>query len=450
MGTGMSSPPGVIVVGGGLAGCEACWQIARRHIPVTLIEMKPLTYSPAHTSPHLAELVCSNSLKSMQTITATGTLKKELAILGSLIMEAAFRHTVPAGNALSVDREAFSADITDKIETHPLIRVEHRILRRLKEIPRLPAILTTGPLTHPDLIEDLKHHTGTDVLYFYDATSPILLADSIDTSIVFYGSRYGKGGNDYLNIPLTREQYEKFVDDILLAKKVPLHPFESKTYYEGCMPIEVLAKRGRETLAFGPMKPVGLVNPLTGKQPYAVIQLRRETRSGDLYSMVGFQTKMTFSEQERIFRSLPGLAQAEFVRLGTIHRNFYLESPLALGPTLMLKNRPGIYVGGQITGVEGYLESTAMGLLCALFCLSSERPIPPPPPTTVLGGLYRHVVTPQKKFSPMGANWGLVSPLSIRVRRKEKKEALATRALRDIQGWKKSLTGFWERDENEM
>ncbi len=440
MGPVIMSPFEVIVVGGGLAGCEACWQLARRNIPVTLIEMKPLVYSPAHRSPLLCELVCSNSLKSLQTETATGTLKQELSLLDSLIVKTAFCHAIPAGNALSVEREAFSMEITEKLERHPLVRIEHRLIRCLDELSGHPAILATGPLTHPDLADDLIHRTGSDALYFYDATSPIIYADTIDMSVAFRGSRYGKGGNDYLNIPLTQEQYEKFVDDILGAKKVPLHSFESVSYYEGCMPIEVLAERGRETLAYGPMKPVGFVDPVTGKQPYAVVQLRQETLSGNLFSMVGFQTKMTFPEQKRVFRSLPGLEHAEFARLGTIHRNFYLNSPKVLTPKLEFKEIPGIFLAGQITGVEGYIESTALGLLSALFCLMKDKPFYPPPPTTVLGGLYRHVTTPQQRFSPMGANWGLVTPLEGKVKRKEKKRVMATRALRDIREWEMKIS----------
>jgi len=439
MGATVNRPSHVTVVGGGLAGCEATWQLIRRGICVTLIEMKPIAFSPAHTSPLLAELVCSNSLKSTQTTTATGVLKKELITLNSLIMEAALHHAVPAGNALSVDRERFSAYITERLESHPLVHIEHDVIHTIKDIRKRPAILATGPLTHPDLIDNLKHHMPGDVLYFYDATSPIIHAETIDTSIVFKGSRYNKGGDDYLNISLNKEQYEKFVDDIIHAKKVDLHPFESTTYYEGCMPIEVLAERGVDTLAFGPMKPVGLIDPRTGRRPHAVVQLRQEDLSKELYSMVGFQTKMTFSEQERVFRTLPGLKHAEFARFGTIHRNFYLSSPEVLTPRLELKDNQGISIAGQMTGVEGYLESTATGLLCALFCLYPNGALPPPPPTTVIGGLYRHLIIPQERFSPMGANWGLVSPLDRHVKRKEKKQAFAARALCDIEMWKEEL-----------
>jgi methylenetetrahydrofolate--tRNA-(uracil-5-)-methyltransferase len=428
----------VTVIGGGLAGCEACWQLARRNIAVTLIEMKPETFSPAHKSPLFAELVCSNSLKSLQPATATGTLKKELVSLNSLIMEAARVNAIPAGNALGVDRTRFSAYITQQLETIPHVRIEHRTITSLDDITNRPAILATGPLTHPVLIKDLQSRTGTETLNFYDATSPIVYAESLDRTIIFSASRYDKGGNDYLNIPLEKKAYEQFVKDILGAEKVALHPFESATYYEGCMPIEVLAERGPETLAFGPMKPVGLRNPRTGTRPHAVIQLRQEDLSKELYNMVGFQTKMTYPEQQRIFRNLPGMANAEFARLGTIHRNFYLASPDILTPTLEFKNIPGIYAAGQITGVEGYLESTAMGLLAALFCfVAGEQNAPPP--TTVMGGLYRHITTPQKRFDPMGANWGLVTPLAQPVKRKEKKEFLAKRAIRDMDEWKKQL-----------
>ncbi len=448
MGTTVSHPERATIVGGGLAGCEAAWQLARLGTRVTLVEMKPGVFSPAHTSPNLAELVCSNSLKSLQLTTATGVLKEELTRLKSLIMKVARQHAVPAGNALSVDRRRFSEEITRCLESHPNVRIEHRVIRSLHDLPEGPAILATGPLTHPDLVEDLKRRTGSDALHFYDATSPIIHADSIDTSIVFRGSRYGKGGNDYLNIPLDKEKYERFVSAILEARKVPLHPFESESYYEGCMPIEVLAQRGRDTLAFGPMKPVGLIDPRTGKRPHAVIQLRQEDISGELYSMVGFQTKMTFPEQKRIFRSLPGLEKAEFARFGTIHRNFYLNSPEILTKRMALKAAPEIHLAGQITGVEGYLESTAMGLLCAL--LLFDLSIAPPPPTTVLGGLYRHITTPQKNFAPMGANWGLVAPLQERVKRKEKKLALSKRALDDIRKWIADLQPILEGDNGNL
>jgi len=361
----MNRPEQVTIIGGGLAGCEACWQLARRNIAVTLIEMKPETFSPAHKSPLLAELVCSNSLKSLQDVTATGTLKRELTILGSLIMEAAQKSAVPAGNALSVDRVRFSTMITQHLENLPHVRIVHKVITSLDEIADKPAILATGPLTHPDLIKDLQNKTQAEALNFYDATSPIVCAESLDRKTIFPASRYDKGGNDYLNIPLEKNMYEKFVKDILDAKKVALHPFESATYYEGCMPIEVLAERGLDTLAFGPMKPVGLINPKTGTRPHAVIQLRQEDLAKELYNMVGFQTKMTYPEQRRIFRSLPGMANAEFARLGTIHRNFYFASPEILTPALEFKNAPGIYAAGQITGVEGYLESTAIGLLAA-------------------------------------------------------------------------------------
>jgi len=433
----MSRPEHVTVIGGGLAGCEACWQLARRDIAVTLIEMKPETFSPAHKSPLLAELVCSNSLKSLQHVTATGTLKKELTTLESLIMEAARKSAVPAGNALSVDRVRFSTIITQQLENLTHIRVEHKTITSLDEISDRPVILATGPLTHSSLIKDLENLTGTETLNFYDATSPIVYAESLDRKIIFSASRYDKGGSDYLNVPLEKDAYEKFVKDILDAEKVALHPFESAIYYEGCMPIEVLAERGLNTLAFGPMKPVGLINPKTGARPHAVIQLRQEDLSKELYNMVGFQTKMTYPEQRRIFRSLPGMTNAEFARLGTIHRNFYFASPEILTSTLEFKNAPGIYAAGQITGVEGYLESTAMGFLAAFFCLADAKQNIAPPPTTIMGGLYRHITTPQKRFDPMGANWGLVIPLTQRVKRREKKEILANRAECDINEWKK-------------
>jgi len=404
--------------------------------------MKPVAFSPAHTSPHLAELVCSNSLKSLQTTTATGVLKEELTLLGSLIMEAARRHAVPAGNALSVDRERFASEVTKKLANHPLVRVEHRIVHTLEELPDRPVILATGPLTHPDLVEDLKRKTDRDILHFYDATSPILYADSIDTSVVFRGSRYGKGGDDYLNVPLDRDQYERFVDAILAAEKVALHPFESETYYEGCMPIEVLAERGRDTLAFGPMKPVGLAHPETGRVPYAVVQLRAENLQESMYNLVGFQTKLTYSEQKRVFRTIPGLEQAEFVRLGSIHRNTFICAPELLDTSLQMKKRPGLFLAGQLSGVEGYVESAAMGLLAGINAarLAGRKEILVPPPATALGALIHHLTESDPiRFQPSNVNFGLFPPLEKKIRKRERGRFRSEKALMLLECFRVSL-----------
>ncbi|MBA4393919.1 MAG: methylenetetrahydrofolate--tRNA-(uracil(54)-C(5))-methyltransferase (FADH(2)-oxidizing) TrmFO, partial [Desulfobacca sp.] len=349
----------ITIIGGGLAGCEAAWQAVKLGFPVRLLEMKPLRFSPAHHSPLLAELVCSNSLRSREIDSAVGLLKEEMRYLGSLILESAQSHQVPAGKALSVDREGFARTITDKISAHPLIEV---IARDVSSLPdQHPLILATGPLTTDELAEDLGRLLGSSHLHFYDAIAPIIFLDSINMDKAYRGSRYGHGGADYINCPLDEGEYARFLEQMLQAEQVPLHPFEEVRYFEGCLPIEVMGQRGKDTLRFGPMKPVGLPDPKTGRIPYAVVQLRQDNSSGTLFNMVGFQTKLKWPEQERIFHLIPGLEQAVFARLGSIHRNTFVNGPEVLDPTLQLKINPQIFLAGQITGVEGYVESAATG-----------------------------------------------------------------------------------------
>jgi len=424
------------VVGAGLAGCEAAWQAACRGLDVTLYEMKPLRYSPAHASPDFAELVCSNSLRSNVLTNAVGLLKEEMRRLGSLVLTAADETAVPAGRALAVDRAAFARRITESLESHPRIAVEHAIVERIPEDERV--ILATGPLTAPELARDLQRLLGDEYLYFYDALSPIIYADSIDHEVAFRASRYEEGEGDYLNLPLTQAEYEAFIDQLLAAETVPLRKFEASLYFEGCLPVEETARRGRMTLAFGPMKPVGLRDPRTGKQPYAVVQLRQEDKRGMLYNIVGFQTKLRIGEQKRIFRGLPGLAQAEFARCGSVHRNTYVNAPRWLLPSLELRARRGLYIAGQMAGVEGYVESAALGWLAgvnAAFAARGEPP-PTPPETTAHGALVRHLVGANpKRFQPMNVNYGLfpaIPDLPRRVRKREKYERYARRALEDL------------------
>jgi methylenetetrahydrofolate--tRNA-(uracil-5-)-methyltransferase len=398
--------------------------------------MKPQQFSPAHNMPGLAELVCSNSLRGDSLDNAVGLLKEELRRLGSLFMEAAEATRVPAGGALAVDREKFSAYITAKISSHPLIEV------RSAEMTDIPAdgvvVIASGPLTSDALADRIKKLSG-DYLYFYDAIAPIVTAGSLDMTTVFAASRYGKGdGDDYLNCPLEREEYERFVQELLNGEKVAARDFEKIVHFEGCMPVEELAARGLETLRFGPMKPVGLVDPRTGREPHAVIQLRKETVEATLYNLVGFQTKLTWPEQKRIFRMIPGLEQAEFARLGSMHRNTFINSPALLLPTFQLKSDPRIIFAGQITGVEGYVESAGSGFLAgvnAALLASGESPLLPPS-GTALGALVRHITNAEvKHFQPMNVNYGLFPELGGRVKKKERRGALAARALAELDIW---------------
>lgn len=427
--------PEVTVVGGGLAGCEAAWQLARRGIAVRLFEMRPERGTEAHKTDRLGELVCSNSFRSAVFTAAVGLLKEEMRRLDSLVMRAADATTVPAGSALAVDRERFAAAMTAAIEAEPLVTIERREIR---ELPDGIALIATGPLTSPALSHALQEFFGEKYLYFYDAIAPIVTAESVDRSIVFSASRYDHGGDDYLNCPMTRDEYYGFIDAVLAAEVVPTRDFERSVYFEGCMPIEEMARRGRDTLAFGPMKPVGLIDPRTGARPHAVVQLRQDNAEGTLYNIVGFQTKMTYPEQRRVLRMIPGLAQAEFVRLGSLHRNTFINSPKLLQPTLQLIGREDTYLAGQLIGVEGYVESAAAGLLAALNIARriDGREGVVPPPTTALGALVAYVTDRgRREFQPMNANYGLFPPLPGRLRGREKRLAMADRALVDLEGW---------------
>lgn len=430
----------VTIIGAGLAGCEAAWQAAQRGVSVTLHEMKPEKLSPAHHMPGLAELVCSNSLRGDSLENAVGLLKEELRRCNSLLLEAAEATRVPAGGALAVDRQLFSDYVTAKITTHPLIKLIPG------EVTGLPAeglvIIASGPLTSDILAAALGGLTG-DRLYFYDAIAPIVTAESLDMNKIFAASRYGKGdGDDYLNCPLSEAEYLGFVNELLSAEKVAPRDFEKVVHFEGCMPVEEIASRGIETLRFGPMKPVGLVDPHTGAEPHAVIQLRAENRERTMFNLVGFQTKLTWPEQRRVFRMIPGLEQAEFVRLGSMHRNTFINAPSLLLPSQQLKNEPRILFAGQITGVEGYVESAGSGFLAGLTAariLSGQDPLIPPP-ETALGALMAHITNADTRhFQPMNVNYGLFPELPGRVKKKERRGKLAERALLTLEVWKENL-----------
>jgi methylenetetrahydrofolate--tRNA-(uracil-5-)-methyltransferase len=432
--------PHVVVVGAGLAGCEAAWQLARRGLDVVLHEMKPERLSPAHSSPDFAELVCSNSLRATGLSNAVGLLKEEMRRLGSLVIAAADETAVPAGKALAVDRVAFARRITEAVESHPRIRVAHGVVERIPDAARV--ILATGPLTAPGLAADLRDLLGEEYLYFYDAISPIVYADSIDHEIAFRASRYDEGEGDYLNLPLSEAEYFRFVEALLAAETVPLHRFEASLYFEGCLPIEEMARRGPRTLAFGPMKPVGLRDPRTGERPFAVVQLRQEDKRGILYNLVGFQTKLRVGEQQRILRSLPGLKGAVFARHGSVHRNTYINAPRCLLPTLELRRRPGCHLAGQIAGVEGYVESAALGGLAGVFAAHAARGLaaPQPDPATAHGALLHYLASADPRhFQPMNVNYGLFPPLPgapPRLRKQEKNARLAARALEAIESFR--------------
>ena len=434
------SPKEIHIIGAGLAGCEAAWQASRSGCRVVLYEMKPHQYSPAHHSPHFAELVCSNSLKSNSLDNASGLLKEELRFLNSVIISKADAHKIPAGSALAVDRSTFSEDITATLEKEKNITVVRQ------EITGIPSegmvIIATGPLTSPALSEHLKNLIGNEFLYFHDAVSPIVETDSIDFSKAFEASRYNKGDADYINCPLSQEQYYAFVNELTRAETVPLKEFETLIPYEGCMPVEVMAARGVETLAFGPMKPVGLTDPHTGRRPYAVIQLRQENQEGNLYNMVGFQTRLKWPEQKRVFSMIPGLSAASFVRYGSLHRNTYIHSPTLLLKTLQLKSNPRIFFAGQITGVEGYVESAAMGLVAGIQASRFALGLNPvtPPATTMTGALLSYITSPYSiNFQPMNANFGILPPFDPAVRKRERKQKYAERALQAIKDWGNSL-----------
>ncbi len=424
----------VLVIGGGLAGSEAAYYLANRGVKTTLVEMKPKKFTPAHESENYGELVCSNSLKSNDIYAnACGLLKEEMRILGSMIIEAADNTKVPAGAALAVDRDKFSAYITNKLrscQNLTLVSEEVQTLPAIENGGGRYAIIATGPLTAEPLSADIKNKFGGD-LHFYDASAPIVSAESIDLEHAFTGDRYGKGTGDYINCPMTKEEYYAFVDELLSAERTQLHEFEKGEIFEGCMPIEVMASRGRDTLRFGTLKPVGLFDE-TGKRPYAVLQLRRENENGTAYNLVGFQTNLKFPEQKRVFSMIPALKNAEFLRYGVMHRNTYLHSPDVLSRDFSVTNNRNLFFAGQITGVEGYVESAASGLLAAIAIFDDlqGKPRRTFPNETVCGALQTHISTPSKDFQPMNANFGILAPLPERIKdKKERYKALAQRAL---------------------
>jgi len=431
------------VVGGGLAGCEAAWALAERGIDVTLCEMRPVVRTPAHQTDRLAELVCSNSFKSVELTNAHGLLKAELRDLGSLLLQCADLARVPAGAALAVDRDQFSQEVHNRVIAHPRVTV------RREEIADLPSpgVVATGPLTSDRLAECISQRLGGTALAFYDAIAPILSAESLDQERLYALSRYGKGeGDDYLNAPLDRDAYESFISELASADQFNGHDFDKVPYFEGCLPIEEMARRGPETLRFGPMKPVGLRDPRSGREPYAVVQLRREDRAGQMWNMVGFQTRLRIPEQQRVFRMIPGLEQGEFLRYGSIHRNAYVNSPASLGPALTAKDDDMLFFAGQFTGVEGYTESLGTGLLAGINLARRLRGLPSaiPPVTTMLGGLYRYLrEADPRHFQPMNANFGLLDPLEAakagRGGKEARKQALVERARRDFQTWLSEL-----------
>ncbi len=433
---GVDNQAEICIIGGGLAGCEAAWQAARRGCRVRLYEMKPGRYSPAHRQPCLAELVCSNSLRSNSLANAAGVLKQEMRLCGSLVMRYADASAVPAGSALAVDRERFSGGITRALEAEPGITIVREEVRDVP--PDGVVVVASGPLTSAALSDGLQRLLGRDFLFFHDAISPVIETDSIDPAVTFKASRYNKGTADYINCPLTRDEYYGFIDELLRAEKMPLRDFETLTPFEGCMPIEVMAGRGPETLAFGPMKPVGLVDPRSGRRPHAVVQLRQENREATLYNMVGFQTRLKWPEQKRIFCMLPGLESAVFARYGSLHRNTFVQSPLLLLRTLQLQRDPRLFFAGQITGVEGYIESAATGLLAGILAARFVQGADPvtPPPETVLGSLLSHLTDrTTADFQPMNATFGLLPPPGKKVRKRERKQLLAGRALEAVQHW---------------
>jgi methylenetetrahydrofolate--tRNA-(uracil-5-)-methyltransferase len=428
----------VVIIGGGLAGSEAAWQAAERGARVTLYEMRPKEGTQAHKTGFLAELVCSNSLGSGDILNAPGILKEEMRRLNSLIVRVADEVRVPAGSALAVDREQFARRVTQALESHSNVRI---IREEITELPTdCVCILATGPLTSDKLAAAIREITGVRSLYFFDAISPILDGDSINMEVVFRASRYDKGGADYLNCPMDEAAYAAFYDALMAAEKVQPKDFEKTPYFEGCIPIEVMAERGRQTMLFGPLKPVGLEDPRTGARPFAVVQLRAENAHGSCYNMVGFQTKLTYPEQRRVFRLIPGLEQAEFLRYGSLHRNTFINSPQLLRPTLQLKARGTAFFAGQIVGVEGYTESAAMGGLAGINAARGLAGLPllTPPATTAHGSLIQYITASDPRhFQPINTNFGLFPPLPRRIRDKEQKRRLiGERALEDLEAWK--------------
>lgn len=442
----MISDSKVAIVGAGLAGCETAWQLARRHIEIDLYEMRPNVMTPAHNTGHFAELVCSNSLKSMDPTNAHGLLKAELELAGSLIIDCAKKNAVNAGTALAVDRVDFSQEIEHQLGAFENLTVVNKEVTDLEKLAQQYEIVVVagGPLISESLARSLEKMLGESDLYFYDAIAPVVYAESIDMNIAFKASRYEKGGADYINCPINEQEYETLVEDLIQAKRAPIRNFEKAKVFEGCMPIEFLAERGIATLSYGPFKPVGLRDPRTGKQPWAVLQLRAESKNGDLYNMVGCQTRMTWPEQKRIFRKIPGLKQCEFARMGSMHRNSYLNAPRTLKPSLELKNREGVFVVGQLTGVEGYVESAASGMWAAINIVSliKNYPAPDVDSQTMIGGLINYLQTASSdNFQPMNSNFGLLADLpGFKTRNKYlKRKSLSDRAL---EKWKSQLEGL--------
>ena len=452
----------VVVVGGGLAGCEAAFQLAERGIEVELVEQKPKARTPAQNTDKLCELVCSNSMRGAALVNAVGLLKEELRRAGSLVMECAAVARVPAGGALAVDRDVFADLVTQKLEKHPRITIRHDIVERIPEATaEQPVILATGPLTGDALAADIARVIGTSSLAYYDAIAPIISADSIDWTKVFKQSRWGKGavtdpsaenadvdtdardatatGDEaYVNCPFEKEPYFAFVRALLEAQKVEPRSFEDVRYFEGCLPIEVMASRGERTLSFGPMKPVGLTDPKTGRRPYAVVQLRPEDHAMTAYNLVGFQTRMTYGEQTRIFRMIPGLEEVEILRFGSVHRNTFVDAPRMLDGRMQLKAMANVFLAGQVTGVEGYVESCAGGLICAIMLAQALRgeTVTPPPETTALGGIRTHLARETDRFQPSNITWACIPPpADPKLRKRDRYQAMADRALGDLETW---------------
>ena len=424
----------VAIVGAGLAGSEAAWQLAERGHAVRLFEMRPVRMTAAHKTGECAELVCSNSFKSRAVENAHGLLKAEMALHKSLILKTGERFSVPAGQALAIDREAFAESVSVQLKAHPKISFCNEEVTDVAELIgfHTHVIFATGPLTSDALAVSLQNILGTQYLSFYDAIAPVVTAESIDMNLAFRASRYGKGESDYINCPMHFEQYEAFVDAVQNAEKVELHQFEDTRPFEGCLPIEVMVERGRETLRFGPLKPVGLEQPETGERFHAVVQLRQENAVGSLFNLVGFQTKMTWTAQKEVFAMIPGLENADFVRLGSVHRNTFINGPALLNPQLSLKSHPNVFFAGQITGVEGYMESTAMGILAARQIAASleGREVSPPSPETMMGALIRYITESNPStFQPMNANFGLLDPPEKKMRKADRKTWYAERAL---------------------
>ncbi len=430
----------IAIIGGGLAGCEAALQLARHDIQVTVFEMKPEKFSPAHQSSSLGELVCSNSFRSMETVTGVGLLQEEMRRLGSLVMEAAYKCRVPAGKALAVDREKFAAYLTSSVEGHSLIQVLRKEIKDLddsllREFDSV--IIAAGPLVSDPLAESLFRIIGAEDLYFYDAIAPIVGADSVDYRKTFWGSRYKPEDDAYLNCPMSEEEYYRFYRELIEAQSVPARDFEKEIHFQGCMPVEAMAAKGELTMAYGPLKPVGLVDPGTGRQPFAVVQLRAENLEKTAFNMVGFQTRLKYNEQKRVFRLIPGLENAEFLRLGSMHRNTFVNAPQVLNENLELKARPGVFLAGQISGVEGYLESAACGLWLGLKLgleARGEKPVQPPR-DTALGALMAHLQNDTVKFQPSNIHFGLFPPLKVRTKKARRKEMHAQRAKESFESW---------------